>query len=95
MIFLKKLFLLIIPLLVCSIVLSSTIIYKNRNALSVDTRISNDLPVIIIDAGHGGDDPGAVGYNSSGKAVAYESHINLAIALLVGEKLEQSGFEVV
>ncbi len=50
---------------------------------------------IVIDAGHGGTDPGAVGYNSSGKAVAYESHINLAIALMVGEKLEASGLEVV
>ena len=68
-----------------------------------DSTVNNDKPTIntsgkklvVIDAGHGGDDPGAVGYNSSGKAVAYESHINLAIALLVGEKLEQSGFEVV
>lgn len=49
---------------------------------------------IVIDAGHGGHDPGAVGYNSEGKAVAYESHINLAIALLVGEKLEKSGIDV-
>lgn len=51
--------------------------------------------VIVIDAGHGGDDPGAVGYNSAGKAVAYESHINLAIALMVGEKLENSGVKVI
>ena len=51
--------------------------------------------VIVIDPGHGGDDPGAVGYNSAGKAVAYESHINLAIALLVGEKLENSGVKVI
>lgn len=68
-----------------------------------DSTVNNEKPAIntsgkklvVIDAGHGGDDPGAVGYNSSGKAVAYESHINLAIALLVGEKLEQNGFEVV
>ncbi len=51
--------------------------------------------VVVIDAGHGGTDPGAVGYNSKGTAVAYESHINLAIALLVGEKLEANGVEVV
>ncbi len=50
---------------------------------------------IVIDAGHGGNDPGAVGYNSSGKAVAYESHINLAIAKLVGKKLQASGIDVV
>ena len=51
--------------------------------------------IVVIDPGHGGDDPGAVGYNSAGKAVAYESHINLAIALLVGEKLEKSGKMVI
>lgn len=56
---------------------------------------NNGQKVIVIDPGHGGDDPGAVGYNSAGKAVAYESHINLAIALLVGEKLEESGIKVV
>lgn len=50
---------------------------------------------VVIDAGHGGSDPGAVGYNSVGKAVAYESHINLAVALLVGEKLEKNGIEVI
>ena len=51
--------------------------------------------VIVIDAGHGGSDPGAIGYDNSGKAVDYESRINLAIALLVGEKLERSGIKIV
>lgn len=51
--------------------------------------------VVVIDAGHGGSDPGAVGYNSSGKAVAYESHINLAIALIVGDILEENGVDVI
>ena len=50
---------------------------------------------VVLDPGHGGNDPGAVGYDSSGKAVAYESHINLAISLLVGEKLQSSGVEVI
>ena len=70
-----------------------------------DGNIENEKPTlpesddgvkkVVIDAGHGGEDPGAVGYNSSGKAVAYESHINLAVALLVGEKLEAQGIEVI
>ncbi len=55
----------------------------------------NREKAIMIDAGHGGTDPGAVGYSSKGEAVAYESHINLAIALLVGEKLEKSGYDVI
>ena len=51
--------------------------------------------VIVIDAGHGGADPGAVAKNSNGKIIARESHINLAVALLVGKKLEASGITVV
>ena len=51
--------------------------------------------VIVIDAGHGGVDPGAVAKNASGKIIARESHINLAVALLVGKKLEASGITVV
>jgi len=51
--------------------------------------------IVIIDAGHGGTDPGAVGYDSNGKAVAYESHINLAIAKRTQAKLIQNGIEVI
>lgn len=50
---------------------------------------------IIIDAGHGGYDPGAVGYNTAGEAVAYESNINLAIAKLVSKKLKGNGINVI
>ncbi len=50
---------------------------------------------VVLDAGHGGNDPGAVGYNSEGTAVAYESHINLAITRLLGQKLQASGINVV
>ena len=71
--------------------------YKSDSAVNDEKPVidSSGKKLVVIDAGHGGDDPGAVGYNSSGKAVAYESHINLAIALLVGEKLENNGVEVV
>lgn len=55
---------------------------------------TGDKPIVIIDAGHGGEDPGAIGYEN-GKIVAKESHINLNIALLVGEKLENNGVEVI
>jgi len=51
--------------------------------------------IVVIDAGHGGSDPGALGRNSSGSIVARESEINLAIALLVGEKLKNSGVKVI
>lgn len=40
--------------------------------------------IIVIDAGHGGKDPGAIG------SISKEKNINLAIALKVGEYLEQN-----
>ena len=38
---------------------------------------------LVIDAGHGGKDPGAVGKN------IYEKDLNLALALKIGEKIKQ------
>ncbi len=45
---------------------------------------------IVVDAGHGGEDGGAVGVNGS-----VEKDINLAIALALAEKLKASNFPVV
>ena len=46
--------------------------------------------VVVIDAGHGGTDPGKVGVNG-----AIESDINLKIALKLKEYLEEKGIKVV
>ena len=51
---------------------------------------SNALPLIIIDAGHGGEDCGAIGVNG-----IYEKDINLDIAKIIGEGLSARGFTVV
>lgn len=45
---------------------------------------------IVLDAGHGGDDPGKIGINGS-----REKDINLAITLRVKEYLEANGIQVV
>jgi len=45
---------------------------------------------IVIDAGHGGADPGKVGINN-----ILEKDINLSIALLLAEKLERAGISIV
>ena len=45
---------------------------------------------IVLDAGHGGDDPGNIGINGS-----REKDINLAITLRVKEYLEANGIQVV
>lgn len=47
--------------------------------------------LVVVDAGHGGEDPGAVS-NYSGIA---EKDLNLRIALLVKDQLEQAGYEVI
>ncbi len=46
--------------------------------------------VILIDPGHGGNDPGKVGVNG-----AKEKDINLTIALILRDLLEKDGYEVV
>lgn len=45
---------------------------------------------VIIDAGHGGEDCGAIGVNG-----VYEKDLNLTIANLVGEQLTEAGYAVV
>ena len=47
-------------------------------------------PIVVIDAGHGGKDPGKVGVNE-----ALEKEINLQIALRLKSLLEQNGVAVV
>lgn len=55
-----------------------------------ETVNSNNVPTIVIDAGHGGADPGKVGVNG-----AYEKDINLAIALKLEKLLKASGINTV
>lgn len=50
----------------------------------------NNSPVIVIDAGHGGYDPGKIAIND-----ALEKDINLLIANYLQEHLENKGFSVV
>ena len=46
--------------------------------------------VIVIDAGHGGEDPGAIGVNGT-----YEKDVNLSIATVLGDVLREKGYTVV
>ncbi len=46
--------------------------------------------IIILDAGHGGEDPGAVAYNG-----LLEKDLNLQITLEIGKALEEKGYVVV
>lgn len=51
---------------------------------------TNNMPVVVIDAGHGGKDPGKVGING-----ALEKDINLCIALRLKNLLEQNNISVI
>ena len=61
-----------------------------RYVTGQNVKVQKDGPCVVIDAGHGGDDPGKVGING-----AQEKDINLQIALLVKTFLEQNGVNVV
>jgi N-acetylmuramoyl-L-alanine amidase len=50
--------------------------------------------IVFLDAGHGGIDPGGVGYTSSGAEVG-EATVNLSIELLAAADLRARGYEVV
>lgn len=52
--------------------------------------IGRDKPVVVLDCGHGGNDPGKVGVDKS-----LEKDINLAVALKLKRYLEQSDVKVV
>ena len=78
----------IIFIAICTIffILSSSLIKPSGR----DTSVSNDYPTVIIDAGHGGEDGGAVGING-----ALEKDINLTIAKRLYDELTKSGIACV
>ena len=69
----------------CLLILFAVIGFTSQNVISVMS-ISIKNAVIVIDAGHGGRDPGALGTQG-----AREEDINLAIALKLRRLIEQSG----
>ncbi len=58
-------------------------------SLFIEAATIDDGKIIILDAGHGGEDAGAIGANG-----AYEKDLNLAIALEIGELLSKEGYTV-
>ena len=67
----------------------SSVILRSGESLPVYMQFHSH-PQIIIDAGHGGIDGGAVGIDNT-----VEKHINLAISLKLAELLQLNGFEVI
>lgn len=69
-------------LLVCILLLSKEAV----DVLQADEK----KPVIVVDAGHGGRDPGVVGIGN-----VEEKNINLQIAMKLAKCLEEAGYEIV
>ncbi len=63
---------------------------KDAAQYAAGSRVTSGERTVVIDAGHGGDDPGKVGING-----ALEKDINLEIALLVKQYLEANDVSVV
>lgn len=72
-----------------SVFLVISILFLNETKIaSVSQLIENKYPVIIIDAGHGGEDGGAIGVDGTN-----EKDINLEISLKLNDILTVIGYE--
>jgi N-acetylmuramoyl-L-alanine amidase len=56
----------------------------------IDTNFKSLEKVIVIDAGHGGSDPGTIGFSGN-----YEKDINLDISKKLKEELKSNGYKVI
>ncbi|MFA9377051.1 MAG: N-acetylmuramoyl-L-alanine amidase [Lachnotalea sp.] len=72
-------------LLLCALVIG-----RQGSVAVTSMKSDNEKPIIVIDAGHGGNDPGKVGVNN-----ALEKDINLSIATLLKKMLEAEDVTVV
>ena len=81
----------IITLTICVAVSILIISVFDTRVISANSEPITDFSkLIIIDAGHGGEDPGAVGSNGT-----LEKDLNLSISMLIGEELKNRGYTVI
>lgn len=82
MIYLKKLIYVVLPLIISVITFICTLTLRNPISAVKSTKQNANQPIVIIDAGHGGFDGGAVSDDGT-----VEKDINLSIALYLQEYL--------
>ncbi len=90
MIYLKKLYFLVIPFVVCAIVFASSFGFYDNYSAEADTKLNTATPTIIIDPGHGGFDGGAL--TNDGFP---EKDINLEISIYLKKILDLWGYNTV
>lgn len=73
-----------------SVLLLISVFFLSKEAAVVSNETSEKEKVIVIDAGHGGADPGMIGIGG-----LEEKGINLAVSMKLKEALENQGFTVV
>ena len=78
----------LIVLIFATIECISSVLLCQIQIASSGTIISDELPVIIIDAGHGGEDGGAIGVDGT-----YEKDVNLEISLKLNDILSIFGYK--
>ena len=82
MIYLKKLIYVVLPLINSELIFICTLTLRNPISAVKSTKQNANQPIVIIDAGHGGFDGGAVSDDGT-----VEKDINLSIALYLQEYL--------
>lgn len=85
-----------ITLVLMFIVLFSSITNTTCFTYATETNDATDIPpslsyTIVVDPGHGGIDPGSIGYKTKVK----ESELNLKLSLMLAEKLRKVGIKVI
>lgn len=89
MVYLKKLYIIFAPLIISGVLFYSCLNFQD-SYVPVNSNASDNIPVIIIDAGHGGFDGGAT--TNDGFP---EKNINLAVSLYLNNYLNLFGFKTI
>jgi N-acetylmuramoyl-L-alanine amidase len=69
---------------IISFVFFNTLLFYCQNSFAFNPN-NGKIKTVVIDAGHGGKDPGAIGYSKS-----YEKNITLAVSLKLGELIRKN-----
>ena len=67
---------------------------KKTITITMTAEYTKKAPIVVIDAGHGGVESGAVGFNDDGTIDLIEKNVNLPVALMVIDILKSHGVDV-